>query len=781
MPPLNSGLSLANLFGISAPPSPALNPYRELPIFAGASAMLWDGTQLWVADGDATGSGGPAPPYNAINRDPRTRYLRVIDTTTTPDTPVLIKSIDLQPFAPFSNTMDLKLSNNGLYIYVCIRANAYVSDLTAAKGRVLIVDKTTYSIVGNAEMTGGTIGPGADKATGARSCVEDSNGHLFVTNSNADTSNWIEKFTIATVLANGVAPTTRTAIISCPSHAEELAFDGTFIWTTGWSYTSTVQRLNPSTNTIQTCTDPLNRFAMGCTFVLGELWAIDSNAGLLRIDRTLFSPGGTVDMSPGSNSLTIPVSENWYSQNCITSDGTNLWVGNQGALSGVAHMWKINPIPGSLAILATVPIQFPGNTVGNFHGAYKIAFDGYAIWGSMRRRGSPGNGVPMGQPSALVRVVTTGTPHQDFWWAGPPRSLWVVDRQIQNLTRVDTTNPAVPVIKAQIDLSGLTSAAGAKRVKVNVAAIDNESNTNHVYIAPFGDPAAPFAILDASTENFVGLGSVSTGGDSMRPVDFAFGADPTGQVPDGTVYVLAQNANGNGICKIYKYLWKNILTAYPSLYTTTTAKFSPGFHIEEIVYGAGFIWGTAGQNGPVNKVYRIDPSSGAVVTYTHGGSSRLFGCLFAFGSLWVTSGNSNFILRFDPATFPGGTPTTIIVDPGGTISNTAELGADDTTIWVSNGSNSTNALPYAFRVSTGLGTEAVIATLTIPGTDGTSQGVAFDGQTIWIGVRNASTAAGNGVASINPHGAGPGETFITLFNPGFLSHAFNDVTSIATD
>jgi hypothetical protein len=721
--------------------------------------------------------------------DPRIRYIRIVDVTTVPSRPSLAGSIDLQPYAPFSNTVSLRMSANGLYVLACIRSNGYISGLGGVPGRVLVIDKDSWAVVGNAVMTTGPVGDGST-ASGARDCVEDAFGNLYVTNSNSSTHNIVEVFDMSTILTNGFTPTTSYFTIQCPNHAEELCFDGSFIWTSEWSYGNRVQRIDPNELTVKFCTDPTGRNIYGVTFALGHLWATSQNGsppkGLIRLNPSLFVPDGVANMAADVLDLTMP---GFYTKNNITSDGTNLWVATEGGAAGVSTVWKIDPTPGALAILATVPIQFPGDTLSNFNGPYHLASGGGAIWGTNRWRGASGNGGPGGQPSTLIKV-NPSTGAQELQWAGPPKAVWVGDKETPTLFKIDTSDPANPVILTQIDLSGY--GAGVKRVRVarhgndlNPTAFPfiEEDNHNLVFVAMMHPSGAPLVIVDASTNAIVGAAFVDTDSGASFPTDFAFGIGngPVGGGQDnGFVYVLSQTTSGSQ-STVVKYVWQEILDAFPTVYSSYVDFFHFGVHVESITYGghqtgsfaaSNFIWG-CGWESPA-KLYRMHPTTGAITTYT--GTGRYFAPLFAFGSVWVTGANSinaNKIFRFDPATFPSA-PTVIVVDPTNTVSNTCEMAADASTIWVSNGSNFVTNLPILYRVSTGLGTEAVIASVSIDTIAGTTQGVAFDGQVVWATLRYGDFPVDRGIAAFST-GVGT-EALIAFANPGNLIH---DPTSMA--
>jgi hypothetical protein len=305
--------------------------------------------------------------------------------------------------------------------------------------------------------------------------------------------------------------------------------------------------------------------------------------------------------------------------------------------------------------------------------------------------------------------------------------------------------------------------------------------------------STPLAVFPASAVTSIASGS---NGQSL-PQGTVFVASTTGFPASGNILVVT-----NFGPQLVKYTGTSGgsftgCTGGSGTMTTGGQVSSTGVeHYENITYGAGFLWATTGLYNTFGspslvkgRVIRIDPVTGATNVYTGGvaafggtGIGYFWGCLFAFGSLWVTGANQvnsrNKIFRFDPANFPAD-PTVIVVDPGNTMSNTAELVADNTTIWVTNGSSFVQNEASVWRISTGVGTEAVIAHVSatgLPGTPGNTQCAAWDGTTIWTVLRSAPNPGGVGVLSFTT-GLGT-ESYIQRFNPSGL---FHDPVSIAAD
>lgn len=334
------------------------------PLWAGAVDVLFDGTYLWVADGDTSGSNNVP--------DPLTRFIRVLDPTTSP--PTLVDSIDLSSWAPFQIVRKLRLSSDSTKVYASIKGWKGGSPGSPA-GRVLIIDKTTRTVVGNAEMTTGMIGGDSTWwATGARDAIDDGAGSLFAINSNQSTQGIVEKFSIAACLSNGTSPTSSTASAPVLDHAEELCFGAGFLWTSGAEYSQVITRINPSSLSMSTYTYGGSGFPWGMTFAFGALWCGNAGGSILRFDPAAFPGGGflTDTLTPGYFNNTF---------NSFVSDGTFLWFSDVDH-SPTCHVVKIDPTPGSVSIVVDL-------TLDTRDGSYGLAFDGQFVWGARRYFNAP--------------------------------------------------------------------------------------------------------------------------------------------------------------------------------------------------------------------------------------------------------------------------------------------------------------------------------------------------------------------------------------------------------
>ncbi len=144
--------------------------------------------------------------------------------------------------------------------------------------------------------------------------------------------------------------------------------------------------------------------------------------------------------------------------------------------------------------------------------------------------------------------------------------------------------------------------------------------------------------------------------------------------------------------------------------------------IEELAAGFGYVWSAGRFN---NRLYRFALDN-AFTTTSVSVDDGLWGTHIAFGSVWV-SGRTN-TYRFDPTTFPSDPIASIaMANPGW--DDKRELTSDGSTIWLL-----TWDLPDVVRISTDLGSEAVIAALSIGSQiqlDAPSAPV-FDGTSLWV-------------------------------------------------
>ena len=631
-------------------------------------------------------------------------------------------------------------------------------------GLVLVLDKVTFAVLGVCQLTNGNIGtPSGYYSIGARDCVEDGAGNLWVTNSSQTTSNIVEKFVLSTVLANGVTPTLSAATVNCASHAEELCFDGRYIWTGGWAYTSSVTRIDPTNATASVCTDTANLTICGMKLFGGFLYAGDFGGGVLKIDRSRFVPGGINGMVVVNKQL-ASFGSNFIRNSFLLDKFGYLWVGNEKKTQ-----FRLNP--NTLEQVSSFIISTGNN------GWTDIVLTQNHIWGTGRF------GVTVSDFTPKLGRLRVDAPVQSAANVSPyaSRPVWVGDAYNANLTKVEASTPSVPSTVTTVDLSAYGGA---------IKRIASDSNGFvHAGMFPLGGgggskpgpfpSTAPFVIVNKVTNAVVGVASVSTGGDQKRPMGFAFDGSSAGSGSiRGRVYVLgATQVFGSTYTNItiYKYIIRNITLAFPSVYATPTSKFvmpawgPSGSHLESICYGAGYLWATTGSYLSPGKLVRIDPSTGVTTTYADVVSGgQYFACIFAHGSVWVSgasSTNANKIFRFNPATFPAA-PISITVDPTNTVANTCEMVADDVSVWVSNGSNFVSALPYLYRVSAA--TNALIATVSVPAVNGTTQGLTWDGTTVWATLRFGTYPASRGVVGFST-GVGS-EAYLGYYNPGGALH-----------
>jgi hypothetical protein len=380
-----------------------LNTEDKKPPLHGLANIVFDGKYLWLSNRGEFGQ----------DTNPLNKFVTVVDPFQAP--PRVVKIIDLSAYT-FIVVRNIRLSHNGLYIYVCLSGNPGTS------GRCLIIDKSTFAIIGNAQITSAGIGLPTPQAGGrAVDAIDDGADHLWVVNSNQQPGNAMERFSLSAVLANGAAPTTSLQIVNFTGsggigqHAEELCFGAGFIWTSSSDFGWTITRLNPANGAFTTQVFPSNtNVRWGLSFFFGALWGGDFAGGVFRYDPAQFGTGGFqtdhVDIStPGSNTTL----------NTFASDGTFLWTGIavEAPTNRKITIFKLSTTGGSITVLKRVLCAVgPSSTVS---GPYQLAFDGQYIWGAQRFESLNGlaYNVPGSLSGNLVKVsITPGAEQQIANW-----------------------------------------------------------------------------------------------------------------------------------------------------------------------------------------------------------------------------------------------------------------------------------------------------------------------------------------------------------------------------
>jgi hypothetical protein len=181
-----------------------------------------------------------------------------------------------------------------------------------------------------------------------------------------------------------------------------------------------------------------------------------------------------------------------------------------------------------------------------------------------------------------------------------------------------------------------------------------------------------------------------------------------------------------------------VVTADPAYGTPIISAAVPSGRIENLTYGAGFIWAVHGSWSGVGIMTRIDPAALTSVDYTLSGplaNRGMTNVMFKFGSVWAPSelGQTLNMLRFDPTTFPSApTVLTEITATAFLFSNGTDIGADGAYMWATNGTNS------LYRYSTGIGTEALVSTIVSPDTTDHFAELSYDGTNMWTVTRGGA-------------------------------------------
>jgi len=370
-------------------------------------------------------------------------------------------------------------------------------------------------------------------------------------------------------------------------------------------------------------------------------------------------------------------------------------------------------------------------------------------------------------------------------WVGA-QSQWSglnADNDAHILQKVDPrlTNPAVI---ATVDLStysnggeGIDGSNPApvfpvkvKQVRSNgaytYACLMSTQNLNDSSVSGF------CVIIQNSTNTIVGHAKFLSGVTTDRSADcIAVTFDGAGN------FFVAQRDGSFGTEPniIHKFNITSTLAAYPS-YGTPAASFTLTLDsttmVEDLAYGAGYVWICYGANGNY-QLDRMDPSTGAITSYVLIGGLAGFGMMsltYAFGSVWAAGGDGSSnqaVLRFDPAVWP--TIPTILTAPTHVFKQFTggmQVAADNTTIWYTNACTPSAESSRAFRFSTGVGTEALIATISTGNTKLST--MAFDGTYMWVisrqgssqpGLMRISTGLGTEAVNYSLVNGGPGSSF----------------------
>lgn len=282
--------------------------------------------------------------------------------------------------------------------------------------------------------------------------------------------------------------------------------------------------------------------------------------------------------------------------------------------------------------------------------------------------------------------------------------LWVCDRVLPTIFRI---NPVTQAIVASIDLSPFFTSYAARKIF---------ADTTHVYVANLDADPQRVVVIDKSSNAVVGLADTQDG--TARSV-VSDGA--------GSFWVAAKFGTSPGV---QRFSLASVLSSFPTA-VAPSATIAVTGDAEEVTLGGGFLWCTTNFQQELNK---IDPVLDTVISTAIEPSDQTFGVVYAFGSVWVTTSFTGRILRYDPTTNP---PTKIAtVTPAG-LNTIQGITADGSTIWAANAFSG-----FVYRISTGLGTEAVIATVAATDASDSYQDMTWDGSTIWACAEFSSGVTG---------------------------------------
>lgn len=276
----------------------------DLTLFPAPQAMLTDGTNVWTGN----------------YRDPH--------ITKTNLTTRVSYNIDLSSFMPgVVNTRFIRnIKHTTLY-------SNYLFLATMDGNRVLIMDKTTDAIVGI-----GDTGVSGERVR----CIEiDNLGNVWAGGHNINSV--LYRFNIASMISSYPTPASPLSTVSLSFSAEEMDFDGTYIWAVNTS--GTIIKIDPTGSGTN-----LGEYTDGTWYadVLvgsdGNIYVLNQqNTTVLRFNPTTWTSGPT-----GTVSVL-----NFSYMNAFCESNGFLWIPDNSSGSGGTN--------DSVAIVQLSPFQFVGN------------------------------------------------------------------------------------------------------------------------------------------------------------------------------------------------------------------------------------------------------------------------------------------------------------------------------------------------------------------------------------------------------------------------------------
>jgi len=299
---------------------------------------------------------------------------------------------------------------------------------------------------------------------------------------------------------------------------------------------------------------------------------------------------------------------------------------------------------------------------------------------------------PVGQGPVLGIIIDTPADAISVWYDVTDDELWWSDKASPFIRRLDVST-GTPDQVAKFDLT----ASGVTMTRKIV------TDTTHAFAAHLDD--AIVTIINKSNNTVVGI---LDAGATRKARDVVVSGD--------AIYVSSKKPSTTG--QIRKYSKAAALSSYPTPQVAALTLTNPGggtTQFEEITIGGGKLWATSQVDQEVHKIN--------LTTLVHEGSQNVAkdtqGVVYAFGSVWVTTGTFADVLRFNPGTFPS-VPIATIATGGFGIKG---ITADGTRVFVSDdfGAN------FVKRINPG--TDSIDGTVSITGS---LADMAIDTTYLWV-------------------------------------------------
>jgi hypothetical protein len=548
------GLVSAIVSNSLGPSAPASYTYTSSGVtiipapFNGLITIAYDGTSIWAA----TVRGSGANSGHLISK---------VDTTLA--APAVTATVNISEYADGGlgglNPINVRqVRSDGNHVFAGLQTS-YDSIDVSYSGFLLVIDKTTNTIVGHYRATGAAS---SGRPYSIRSITFDGAGHVFAGQTpgagEVGAPTVIHKFLISDMLA--AYPTYATPIASFTltnPYIENITYGGGYLWTThGNGGSAFLTRVDPTTG-VETEYALPTWSAWGVAYLFGSVWVGGAQSStttpLLRFDPATFPSDPTYIATPSAM---------YAGGMSFASDGTNLWFGGNALRSA----FRFDVTLGSEVTVASV--LMPGNGTPS-----DLIFDGVNVW--TPSRGADRLARIDLNSNAVDYVLVSGgppVPHAPVLsFVSPPNGPQAGGTQVYIYT--DDSTGAISATVGGVDLTsfsifnanyvtGITSAHTAGLTDVTVTNATGTSNplTNGyeflaptaptVYsISPGGGSPSGGTVVTISVDDSTGATGAAVGGvplTSFSIVDINDVQGTTGSHVAGVVDVTVTNAVGPG-------------------------------------------------------------------------------------------------------------------------------------------------------------------------------------------------------------------------------------------